>query len=50
VEGDEELFPEWDEWIRLEEEGGVAELTEEEEEEREEEVEAVEESLIDAEA
>ncbi|KFY53105.1 hypothetical protein V496_07911 [Pseudogymnoascus sp. VKM F-4515 (FW-2607)] len=47
---DEELFPEWDEWIRLEEEGGVAEVTEEEVVEREEEVEAVEENLIDAEA
>ncbi|OBT54865.1 hypothetical protein VE04_03765 [Pseudogymnoascus sp. 24MN13] len=50
AEGDEELFPEWDEWIRLEEEGGVATVTEQEVEEREEEVREVEENLIDAEA
>ncbi|OCK85984.1 Coatomer, beta' subunit [Lepidopterella palustris CBS 459.81] len=25
-EGDEEMFPEWDEWLRLEREGGVAEV------------------------
>jgi len=24
AEGDEELFPEWDEWLRLEKEGGTA--------------------------
>jgi coatomer subunit beta' len=46
-EGDEELFPEWDEWIRLEEEGGVAPTGDED---REEEVAEVEEQLIDAEA
>ncbi|ELR04128.1 hypothetical protein VC83_02050 [Pseudogymnoascus destructans] len=50
AEGDEELFPEWDEWIRLEEEGGVAPVTEQEVQEREDEVREVEENLIDAEA
>jgi coatomer subunit beta' len=49
-EGDEELFPEWEEWIGLEKEGGVARVTEEEVAEREEEVAEVEENLIDAEA